>query len=103
LLRAPDRRVELGRTARAHAEENFDPARNARRIESIYADILPARERIPILYVHHRPQLGGAPPPLAHLTRISTRGSSRTSSAPKGLRRSCSRTPARSCTRATSR
>src|SRR5690348_447521 len=69
LLRDPDRRRELGRTARAHAEENFDPARNARRIESIYADMLPARDRIPILYVHHRPQLGGAPSSLAQLIR----------------------------------
>ncbi len=69
LLRAPERRHALGRTARAHAEENFDPARNARRIESIYAQILPSWERIPILYVHHRPQLGGAPSSLAQLIR----------------------------------
>jgi glycosyltransferase involved in cell wall biosynthesis len=69
LLRAPDMRQALGRTARAHAEENFDPARNARRIESIYERILPSRERIPILYVHHRPQLGGAPSSLAQLIR----------------------------------
>ncbi|HEY8028043.1 MAG TPA: glycosyltransferase family 4 protein [Gaiellaceae bacterium] len=69
LLRDADRRRELGRTARAHAEENFDPARNARRIESIYRDILPAHDRIPILYVHHRPQLGGAPSSLAQLIR----------------------------------
>ena len=69
LLRAPERRVELGRTARAHAEENFDPGRNARRIESIYDAILPTWERIPILYVHHRPQLGGAPSSLAQLIR----------------------------------
>jgi glycosyltransferase involved in cell wall biosynthesis len=69
LLQHADRRRELGRTARAHAEENFDPARNARRIESIYEQIVPAQERIPILYVHHRPQLGGAPSSLAHLIR----------------------------------
>ncbi len=69
LLSAPERRRALGRTARAHAEENFDPARNARRIESIYEGILPSRERIPILYVHHRPQLGGAPSSLAQLIR----------------------------------
>ena len=69
LLRAPERRRALGRTARAHAEENFDPRRNARRIESIYTRILPSRERIPILYVHHRPQLGGAPSSLAQLIR----------------------------------
>ena len=59
----------LGRTARAHAEENFDPARNARRIEEIYDRILPSPPRIPILYVHHRPQLGGAPSSLAQLIR----------------------------------
>src|SRR5438105_2224551 len=69
LLQHAARRRELGRTARAHAEENFDPARNARRIESIYERIAPRRERIPILYVHHRPQLGGAPSSLAHLIR----------------------------------
>jgi glycosyltransferase involved in cell wall biosynthesis len=69
LLEAPAHRNELGRAARAHADENFDPRRNARRIEAIYDDILPARERIPILYVHHRPQLGGAPSSLAQLIR----------------------------------
>jgi len=69
LLSTPERRRVLGRAARAHAEENFDPARNARRIESIYDRILPSRERIPILYVHHRPQLGGAPSSLAQLIR----------------------------------
>ena len=65
LLQDADRRRSLGRTARAHAEENFDPARNARRIESIYQRIVPTTDRIPILYVHHRPQLGGAPSSLA--------------------------------------
>src|SRR3954447_19613411 len=69
LLRAPERRLELGRAARAHAEENFDPARNARHIESVYDRILPAHDRIPVLYVHHRPQLGGAPSSLAPLIR----------------------------------
>ena len=69
LLQDADRRHSLGRTARAHAEENFDPARNARRIESIYLEVLPSRDRIPILYVHHRPQLGGAPSSLAQLIR----------------------------------
>ena len=69
LLRDPERRRSLGRTARAHAEESFDPARNARRIEAIYREILPSPDRIPILYVHHRPQLGGAPSSLAQLIR----------------------------------
>jgi glycosyltransferase involved in cell wall biosynthesis len=67
LLRDADRRRALGRAARAHAERNFDPSRNARRIEAIYRRIAPVRERIPILYVHHRPQLGGAPSSLAQL------------------------------------
>ena len=69
LLRDPEQRHRLGRAARAHAERMFDPAANARRIEAIYTQVLPARERIPILYVHHRPQLGGAPSSLAQLIR----------------------------------
>jgi glycosyltransferase involved in cell wall biosynthesis len=69
LLADPERRDRLGRAARAHAEENFDPARNARRIEAIYHETVPSRDRIPILYVHHRPQLGGAPSSLAQLIR----------------------------------
>jgi glycosyltransferase involved in cell wall biosynthesis len=69
LLRDPARRDRLGRAAREHAEANFDPARNARRIEAIYRSLAPARDRIPILYVHHRPQLGGAPSSLAQLIR----------------------------------
>src|ERR687898_221598 len=69
LLRHPERRRALGRAAREHAERNFDPARNARRIEGIYRRIAPQRERIPVLYVHHRPQLGGAPSSLAQLIR----------------------------------
>jgi len=67
LLLDEKRRRKLGRAARAHAEQNFDPARNARRIEAIYRRILPARDTTPILYVHHRPQLGGAPSSLAQL------------------------------------
>jgi glycosyltransferase involved in cell wall biosynthesis len=67
LLADPERRARLGRAARTHAEENFDPSRNARRIEAIYGEILPSHDRIPILYVHHRPQLGGAPSSLAQL------------------------------------
>jgi len=69
LLRDSNRRRALGRAAREHAEQNFDPKRNARRIEGIYRRIAPARDRIPILYVHHRPQLGGAPSSLAQLIR----------------------------------
>jgi glycosyltransferase involved in cell wall biosynthesis len=67
LLRDEELRQTLGRAARRHAEENFDPARNARRVEEIYRRIAPPRDRIPILYVHHRPQLGGAPSSLAQL------------------------------------
>jgi glycosyltransferase involved in cell wall biosynthesis len=67
LLRDEELRQTLGRAARRHAEENFDPGRNARRVEEIYRRIAPARERTPILYVHHRPQLGGAPSSLAQL------------------------------------
>lgn len=69
LLRDPERREALGRAARIHAERHFDPALNARRVEEIYDRTLPARDRIPILYVHHRPQLGGAPASLAELIR----------------------------------
>src|SRR6266542_2118441 len=67
LLRDGRSREGLGHAAREHAEENFDPGKNARRIEGIYRRIAPLRERIPILYVHHRPQLGGAPSSLAQL------------------------------------
>jgi glycosyltransferase involved in cell wall biosynthesis len=67
LLRDDQRRRRLGRSARVHAEGSFDPAVNARRMEEIYRGIVPARDRIPILYVHHRPQLGGAPSSLAQL------------------------------------
>jgi glycosyltransferase involved in cell wall biosynthesis len=67
LLRDEESRLTLGRAARRHAEQNFDPGTNARRVEQIYRRIAPARERIPILYVHHRPQLGGAPSSLAQL------------------------------------
>lgn len=69
LLHDTDLREDLGRAAREHAERSFDPSRNARRIEAIYRRVLPVRVRIPILYVHHRPQLGGAPASLAELIR----------------------------------
>jgi len=69
LLEAPERRSSLGRAARHHAEETFDPVRNARLIESIYDRIVPSPARTPVLFVHHRPQLGGAPLSLAFLIR----------------------------------
>jgi glycosyltransferase involved in cell wall biosynthesis len=70
LLRDPVRRAALGLAARAYAEEEFDPVRNARRVEEIYRRVLaPRPERIRILFVHHRPQLGGAPSSLAEFIR----------------------------------
>jgi glycosyltransferase involved in cell wall biosynthesis len=69
LLADPERRASLGSAARAHAEQMFDPAANARKVEDIYRTVLPQRERTPVLYVHHRPQLGGAPSSLAQLIR----------------------------------
>lgn len=67
LLQDDARREQLGRAARTHAERSFDPVANTRRVEQLYRRILPATERTRILYVHHRPQLGGAPSSLAHL------------------------------------
>lgn len=63
------RRRRLGAAARAHAEEHFDPTRNTAVIEGVYGDLLPTSDRIPVLFVHHRPQLGGAPSSLAELIR----------------------------------
>jgi glycosyltransferase involved in cell wall biosynthesis len=40
LLADPERRRALGRAARRHAEERFDPARNARTIERVYLDVI---------------------------------------------------------------
>ena len=68
LLGDSARRRAMGAAARAHAELTFDAGLNARRIEAIYEQLLrPAPT--PILFVHHRPQLGGAPSSLAHLIR----------------------------------
>lgn len=70
LLRDAERREQLGEAARAHAEENFDPVRNGRRVEQIYRKVLaPRPERVRVLFIHHRPQLGGAPSSLAELIR----------------------------------
>lgn len=66
----PELSRRTGEQARAHAVERFDAATNARRIEAIYERVLPAPTgRTKILFVHHRPQLGGAPSSLAHLIR----------------------------------
>jgi glycosyltransferase involved in cell wall biosynthesis len=62
-------RLRRSRPTPASAERIFDQAANAGTIEAIYRGIVPTRERIPILYVHHRPQLGGAPSSLAQLIR----------------------------------
>lgn len=69
LLLDTPQRIALGRAAREHAIEHFDPAQNARLIEGIYRRLVPARDRVPVLFVHHRPQLGGAPSSLAELIR----------------------------------
>jgi glycosyltransferase involved in cell wall biosynthesis len=73
LLEAPERRRSLGHAARDHAEATFDPVRNARLIERIYERLVPSEERTPVLFVHHRPQLGGAPLSLAFLIRYLDR------------------------------
>jgi glycosyltransferase involved in cell wall biosynthesis len=62
-----DRRGLMGRAARAHAETMFDPVRNARLVEGLYDDILGPPGPTQVLFVHHRPQLGGAPTSLAAL------------------------------------
>jgi len=69
LLEHPARRLALGVAAREHAERTFNATRNARRIEELYERVLPQPQRTRILFVHHRPQLGGAPSSLAHLIR----------------------------------
>jgi glycosyltransferase involved in cell wall biosynthesis len=69
LLEDPERRSRLGIQARRHAELSFDPVANARRVEAIYRRLVPAYERQRVLYVHHRPQLGGAPASLVQLIR----------------------------------
>jgi glycosyltransferase involved in cell wall biosynthesis len=67
LLRDPTRRSAMGRAARAYAEEHFDAERSMRAVDDIYLRLLPDPNRTRVLYVHHRPQLGGAPASLAEL------------------------------------
>lgn len=69
LLRSPERRATIGQAARQHAELRFDERRNAAEVQEVYASLLQPPARIPILFVHHRPQLGGAPSSLAELIR----------------------------------
>jgi glycosyltransferase involved in cell wall biosynthesis len=52
-----------------YAEEHFDPTRNAGHVAAIYDRITRPSTRTAVLYVHHRPQLGGAPASLAELIR----------------------------------
>jgi glycosyltransferase involved in cell wall biosynthesis len=69
LIGDEERRARIGAAARLHAETHFDARLNAQAIERIYERLVtrPLPGRTPILYVHHRPQLGGAPSSLAHL------------------------------------
>jgi glycosyltransferase involved in cell wall biosynthesis len=69
LLDDPERRRVIGEAAREHAVQMFDPVRNARRIERLYDRLVPQPGRTQVLFVHHRPQLGGAPSSLAELIR----------------------------------
>lgn len=69
LLAAPELRREMGAAARRHAEDKFDPVRNARRVAAIFEELVGRPGRVKVLFVHHRPQLGGAPSSLAHLMR----------------------------------
>ncbi|HUP32855.1 MAG TPA: glycosyltransferase family 4 protein [Gaiellaceae bacterium] len=69
LLRDPARARRIGSAARERAEREFEPATQAAKIQSVYRRILPEGRPTPILFVHHRPQLGGAPLSLAELIR----------------------------------
>ena len=100
----PQRRHRLGDAARTHAETNFDPSRNARRIEGIYRRLAPVRDADPDPL---RP-----PPPAARRRSVvaraadratSTRASSRTCSVRRARRPSSSPRSARPSTPATSR
>lgn len=69
LIDEPELRSTFGARARAHAVEAFDPRSNGERIARIYRLVSEQRRRTRVLYVHHRPQLGGAPLSLAMLIR----------------------------------
>jgi glycosyltransferase involved in cell wall biosynthesis len=66
LLADDERRIAIGKAARRHAEARFSRDRNVSEIEEIYDELLPS-DRTRVLFVHHRPQLGGAPTSLAQL------------------------------------
>jgi len=88
LLKSDELRNRMGVNARRHAEENFDPARNAARIMRLYSDLIPARRvrragagrrQLRILFVtpYFAPAWGfGGPPRVAwDLTRgLARRG-----------------------------
>ena len=69
LLRDEPRRTRMGKSARQLATTRFDSAANTRRVEAIYKRVALRDGRTRILYIHHRPQLGGAPASLAGLIR----------------------------------
>ena len=69
LSRDEERRSTLGSAARAYAESHFDAKQTSAAVEAIYERIVPRRDRVPILFLHHRPELGGAPASLAVLVR----------------------------------
>jgi glycosyltransferase involved in cell wall biosynthesis len=69
LLGDPERRSRMGAAARRSAEATFDERRNAAQIVALYRDVIEPSERTRVLFVHHRPQLGGAPASLVELIR----------------------------------
>jgi glycosyltransferase involved in cell wall biosynthesis len=72
LLRDDERRTRIGATARAHAERTFSPEAAAGALQALYRRLsltTRAPGRAKVLFVHHRPQLGGAPTSLALLIR----------------------------------
>lgn len=69
LIDDSEMRDRFGARGRAHAEATFAPEANGARIARIYSTLIERRRRTRVLYVHHRPQLGGAPLSLAMLIR----------------------------------
>ena len=69
LLTEPGLRARLGAAAREHAEATFSAADSAAKVVEIYERLAGRDGLVKVLYVHHRPQLGGAPSSLAELIR----------------------------------
>jgi glycosyltransferase involved in cell wall biosynthesis len=69
LLNDDERRTAMGTAARQLATERFDARTNSDLVEAIYRRVTDREGPVRILYVHHRPQLGGAPASLAALIR----------------------------------